>query len=202
MPPPAVSCPADELAPAAFMICTGEGVVVEGPYANVGTATGDPGVGPIVDETDPSHYLGVALGTDPPVARNDWIQPGCSLSGGGPYSCTVNAPAGTLFADNPGTTASGNAVRRQPRYDRLRERCSPTTPVRPPPVRAASTSTLTVIRSQPRSPASTSSAPPAIRGARRARRSAPAPSCSCAPPTATLSPAAAASSSTPTAALR
>ncbi len=89
------------------MICTGEGVVVEGPYANVGTATGDPGVGPIVDETDPSHYLGVALGTDPPVARNDWIQPGCSLSGGGPYSCTVNAPAGTLFADNPGTTASG-----------------------------------------------------------------------------------------------
>ncbi len=43
-------------------------------------------------------------GDQPPVAGNDWIV-GCSL--GADLKCTFNAPAGTLFAANPGSTASG-----------------------------------------------------------------------------------------------
>jgi hypothetical protein len=52
-----VTCPQTTLAAGASMTCTTAGVAVEGPYANLGTATayfGDTGL----QATDPSHYLG------------------------------------------------------------------------------------------------------------------------------------------------
>ncbi|MFC1695440.1 hypothetical protein ACFL1C_04875 [Pseudomonadota bacterium] len=56
----AVSCPSDTLATGASMICTGSGTAEAGQYANIGTVTGTPPVGPPVTDTDPSHYFGVA----------------------------------------------------------------------------------------------------------------------------------------------
>jgi hypothetical protein len=54
-------CPQAVLAPGEKMICTANGISVAGQYANIGTATGThPGDG-IVEATDPSHYLGIAL---------------------------------------------------------------------------------------------------------------------------------------------
>lgn len=53
-----VTCPKTELSPGESMTCTASGTAVAGQYANVGTATGKPPVGPDVTDTDPSHYLG------------------------------------------------------------------------------------------------------------------------------------------------
>ena len=54
----AVSCPQTDLAVGESMTCTGNGTAAAGQYANIGTATGTPPVGPPVDDTDPSHYFG------------------------------------------------------------------------------------------------------------------------------------------------
>jgi uncharacterized repeat protein (TIGR01451 family) len=55
-----VNCPTSTLAPGATMTCTATGIAQPGQYANLGTATGTPPVGPNVNATDPSHYFGVA----------------------------------------------------------------------------------------------------------------------------------------------
>jgi hypothetical protein len=60
----AVACPQGMLAPQESMTCTAEGLAVAGPYANVGTATGMPPVGPTVTAQDPSHYVGVSAVLD------------------------------------------------------------------------------------------------------------------------------------------
>jgi GEVED domain/Bacterial Ig domain len=53
-----VTCPQDTLAAGENMTCTGSGVAVAGPYANLGTADGElPGGAPL-SASDPSHYLG------------------------------------------------------------------------------------------------------------------------------------------------
>jgi hypothetical protein len=54
----AVTCPKTELSPGESMTCTASGTAVAGQYANVGTVTGKPTVGPDVTATDPSHYMG------------------------------------------------------------------------------------------------------------------------------------------------
>ncbi len=57
-----VSCPMTTLPPMGSMTCTGNGVSVEGQYANLGTVTAvDPAGSPATDD-DPSHYLGVVGG--------------------------------------------------------------------------------------------------------------------------------------------
>ncbi len=53
-----VSCPKTTLAPGESMNCTGSGTAVAGQYANIGTATGTPPVGPDVSDSDASHYFG------------------------------------------------------------------------------------------------------------------------------------------------
>ncbi len=53
-----VTCPKTALQPAESMTCTASGMAVAGQYANLGTATGTPTVGPDVTATDPSHYFG------------------------------------------------------------------------------------------------------------------------------------------------
>jgi hypothetical protein len=47
-----------DLGPDEEVVCTANGVAVEGQYENVGTVTGTPPVGPPVADSDPSHYLG------------------------------------------------------------------------------------------------------------------------------------------------
>jgi len=47
------------LAVGASATCTATGTAVAGQYANIGTATGTPPVGPNVSASDPSHYFGV-----------------------------------------------------------------------------------------------------------------------------------------------
>src|SRR5207302_1283657 len=42
------------------MTCTKTGLAVAGPYANVGTVTGAPPVGPNVVASNPDHYFGAA----------------------------------------------------------------------------------------------------------------------------------------------
>ena len=42
------------------MTCTASGVAEAGQYANLGTTTGVPPLGPPVADEDPSHYIGVA----------------------------------------------------------------------------------------------------------------------------------------------
>ena len=54
----AVTCPKTELSPGESMTCTASGTAVAGQYANVGTVSGKPPVGPDVTSTDPSHYVG------------------------------------------------------------------------------------------------------------------------------------------------
>jgi len=54
-----VSCPNTTLPAGGTMTCTGSGLVIPGPYANVGTATGTPPVGLTdVTDSDASHYIG------------------------------------------------------------------------------------------------------------------------------------------------
>jgi hypothetical protein len=53
-----VTCPKTVLTPGESMTCTASGKAVLGQYKNIGTATGQPPVGPPVSDTDPSHYYG------------------------------------------------------------------------------------------------------------------------------------------------
>jgi hypothetical protein len=54
-----VTCPQDTLAVGESMTCTANGTAQLGQYANLGTTTGLPPVGPPVADEDPSHYIGV-----------------------------------------------------------------------------------------------------------------------------------------------
>ena len=58
-----VVCPATTLAVQQSMTCTGSGVAVAGQYSNLGTVTASSASGTVTD-SDPSHYFGVAPGTD------------------------------------------------------------------------------------------------------------------------------------------
>lgn len=71
----AVSCPQSTLVAGESMTCSGAGVAMWGPYANLGTATGTPpALLPDVSDSDPSHYLGildVAIDIRPSTDLND-----------------------------------------------------------------------------------------------------------------------------------
>jgi len=54
-----VSCLTDILNPGQFMTCTGDGIAEIGQYENKGTVNGITFDGPIVTDSDLSHYLGV-----------------------------------------------------------------------------------------------------------------------------------------------
>jgi len=56
----AITCPQATLAVGESMICTADGFAIEGQYANLGTATGTGPDGTVVDDTDASHYFGLA----------------------------------------------------------------------------------------------------------------------------------------------
>jgi uncharacterized repeat protein (TIGR01451 family) len=60
----AVICPKTTLQPGESMTCTGQGTALGGPYANTGTASGQPPEGPAVTASDPSHYIGLVAGID------------------------------------------------------------------------------------------------------------------------------------------
>lgn len=53
-----VTCPKTVLDPGESMTCIAPGTAVAGQYANIGTASGTPPVGPAVTASDPSHYYG------------------------------------------------------------------------------------------------------------------------------------------------
>lgn len=56
-----VNCPQTILAVNESMTCSATGVAQVGQYANIGTVTAQPPVGPAVSATDPSHYFGQAV---------------------------------------------------------------------------------------------------------------------------------------------
>jgi uncharacterized repeat protein (TIGR01451 family) len=58
----AITCPGTSLAAGVSMTCSKSGTAVAGQYANIGTVTGTPPVGPNVTDTDPSHYYGSDAG--------------------------------------------------------------------------------------------------------------------------------------------
>ena len=58
----AVTCPKTVLAPGESMTCTASGTATTGQYSNIGTATGTPAGGSAVTASDPSHYIGTAVG--------------------------------------------------------------------------------------------------------------------------------------------
>jgi hypothetical protein len=53
-----VTCPKAALEPGESMTCTSQGFAVAGPYANIGTAAGQPPAGDPVTASDPCHYYG------------------------------------------------------------------------------------------------------------------------------------------------
>jgi uncharacterized repeat protein (TIGR01451 family) len=53
----AITCPATTLAVGASMTCTATGTAVAGQYANIGSVTGTPPVGPNVTASNPDHYF-------------------------------------------------------------------------------------------------------------------------------------------------
>ena len=57
----AVTCVEDTVAPGETLICSGQDSATADQYANIGTASGTHPGGGIVQATDPSHYLGIAL---------------------------------------------------------------------------------------------------------------------------------------------
>jgi hypothetical protein len=75
-----VTCPKTPLAPAESMTCTGNGTATAGQYANIGTATGKHN-GTTVEDTDPSHYLGIApAGATLLIIDEDGIDNGLHLN--------------------------------------------------------------------------------------------------------------------------
>lgn len=57
-----VTCPQTTLLPGASMTCTASGIATAGQYANIGSVVGTPeNGGSQVTDSDPSHYVGVAL---------------------------------------------------------------------------------------------------------------------------------------------
>ena len=94
----AVSCPQTTLVVDETMTCTATGTATEGPYANVGTARGQPPVGAAVTHTDPSHYTGVTSGIVVEKATNGSdadVAPGPAVTVGDAVTWTYEVrPAG------------------------------------------------------------------------------------------------------------
>ncbi len=59
----AVSCPATVLAPGESMTCSGSGIAQPGQYSNLGTASGTTADGSLLEDSDPSHYVGEDAGS-------------------------------------------------------------------------------------------------------------------------------------------
>jgi hypothetical protein len=68
----AISCAHTELGVKATMVCTATATAAPGPYANLGTARGNPPVGPAVSGSDPSHYFGFSV--EPAIAIEKYTQ--------------------------------------------------------------------------------------------------------------------------------
>ena len=66
----AITCPKSTLAAGESMQCTANGTAVAGQYANLGSVTGTPPVGPPVTDSDPSHYIGMAGAID--IRKEIW----------------------------------------------------------------------------------------------------------------------------------
>jgi hypothetical protein len=67
-----VSCPSNTLAPGRSMVCEATGIVIEGPYNNLGTVTATAPVNNLLEESDPSNYLGVSR---PPTCDDAFADP-------------------------------------------------------------------------------------------------------------------------------
>jgi len=68
-----VSCSKTTLAPSESMTCSGSGTATAGQYANKGTVTGVPPVGPNVTASDMSHYFGSAPAISMVKLTNDTL---------------------------------------------------------------------------------------------------------------------------------
>ncbi|HEX6899698.1 MAG TPA: hypothetical protein VF789_08295 [Thermoanaerobaculia bacterium] len=109
-----VSCPQTTLAAGESVTCTGNGVAVEGQYANVGTATVQLPGGAMISATDPSHYFGGTLSLEKATNGVDAdLPPGPSILVGSPVAWTytvTNLGAETLtnvtVTDNQGVTVT------------------------------------------------------------------------------------------------
>jgi len=92
-----VTCPQTTLAVGESMTCTATGVAQEGQYANVGTTTGQPlPEGPVVTDSDPSHYIGVQ--GPPPTSAPPPTAPGPPTTAppGLPRTGSTSVPLGVV----------------------------------------------------------------------------------------------------------
>ena len=104
-----IECPMTELAPGERMVCSAEGVAVDGQYRNVGKATAVTPEGVEVRHADPSHYHGVP----PDEARIDLEKLTNGQDADGPPSprIPVGAPVEwTYVVTNRGGVSLGRVV--------------------------------------------------------------------------------------------
>ncbi|MGD1994768.1 MAG: hypothetical protein PVI59_16365, partial [Anaerolineae bacterium] len=93
-----ITCPQTELVVGEWMTCTASGTAVAGPYANVGTATGTPTLGPDVEANDPSHYYGSLPGITLEKLTNGYD----ADTGTGPYLLVGQPVSWTYHVTNSG----------------------------------------------------------------------------------------------------
>ena len=105
-----VTCPATALAAGADMTCTASGTAVAGAYANIGTVTGNPVSGGMVEAQDPSHYFGTAPAISIEKATNGAdadVAPGLNIPVGDDVEWTyVVSNDGNVILDNVVVTDS------------------------------------------------------------------------------------------------
>ena len=103
-----VSCPKTTLAVNESMTCTANGTAIEGQYANIGTVTGTPPIGPNVSANDPSHYFGAGvcdLLIDKSVTPDTiYVDGGTSYSDGS----TVYSDGSTSYSDGSTSHSDGS----------------------------------------------------------------------------------------------
>jgi len=110
-----VTCPGTTLAVGASMICTGSGIAVGGPYANIGTVTATLSVSLTgVSASDPSHYFGRGLivnkrtnGVDSATPPGPTLNPGDTVTW--TYEVTNPGPetvTGLTVTDDQGVTVT------------------------------------------------------------------------------------------------
>ena len=109
----AITCPATTLVVGASMTCTATGIAVAGQYANIGSVTGKPPLGPNVTDSNPDHYFAAQLPSNVKIRKvgNGPVKIGdkaiftitvTSLGPGSATNVTITdtLPAGLTWVDN------------------------------------------------------------------------------------------------------
>ncbi len=114
------ACQTDLIDPGQTITCSVAGTAVPGPYANIGTVTGDvPGGvnGNAITDSDPSHYFGVDPGImlEKSGIFNDesgdgFAQPGETISYGFAVTNIGNVPLVNVTVTDPIVSVSGEPL--------------------------------------------------------------------------------------------